>query len=191
MSARGGAILAAFAFLSVASGVQAEQCQTGRDYQVSKKCTCPAGSERKTQGKSGFRCVASASKASSKRSSGARASVKGATTTSGSGKLTAQQVSDTIDANIDALTGCINEDTVASTKLIVTGDGRVSEARISRSVPDDARIRDCLISTFRDIRFPKPSGGGGRGLAFNFDLQLFISDQGPGRAAPRSKGRGR
>jgi len=61
----------------------------------------------------------------------------------------------------------------------VNAAGKVLEASVSRSTPDNAVLRDCMARALKAIAFPKP--GGSYPIVLEFDLTVYPSKAGPGR----------
>jgi hypothetical protein len=102
-----------------------------------------------------------------------RASVRAASTTSMSGRLTTQQVESAVADNIDRFASCSDGDVTVTLRALVADTGKVVNASAGRSTPDEARVRDCVVSAFKSIQFP--SSPDGKSAPIEFDLMLSAS----------------
>ena len=109
----------------------------------------------------------------------ASAAPKGAQTEKLGGSLSQQQVDGAVAANADAFARCASQDTFATARVRVNAAGKVLEASVSRSTPDNAVLRDCMVRALKAIAFPKP--GGSYPIVLDFDLTVYPSRAGPGR----------
>lgn len=78
--------------------------------------------------------------------------VGAAQSTSGAGQMSRE--------NIEAALGgsdfgqCVDASGTFSARLVVAPNGSVTEARVTKSDPDDPRVRDCLTEALRRLSFP-------------------------------------
>lgn len=87
------------------------------------------------------------------------------------GKLTQEQVMNTIDENASRLVGCLSTDSVISIRLKVLPSGKIGVARAIRSIPNDPKLRDCIESAIRKIAFPKLEGNEPANLSLDLSLK--------------------
>lgn len=87
------------------------------------------------------------------------------------GKLSPEQVMNTIDQNASRLVGCLSTDSVISVKLKVLPSGKIGMARAVRSIPNDPKLRDCIESAIRKISFPKLEGSEPANLSLDLSLR--------------------
>ncbi len=99
-----------------------------------------------------------------------KATIKAATTASMSGQFTPEQLELSVSDNIDAFSHCSDSDVTVSLRALIAGTGKVMNASAQRSVPDDARMRDCVVDAFKGIQFP--ANHDGKSAPITFDLVL-------------------
>jgi len=100
----------------------------------------------------------------------ARASVRAASTESLSGQFTPEQLERAVADNVDAFAHCSDGDVTVSLHALIAATGKVVSASSTRSVPDDAKMRDCVLDAFRTIQFPASHDG--KSSPITFDLVL-------------------
>ncbi|NUP14079.1 MAG: hypothetical protein HOW73_49230 [Polyangiaceae bacterium] len=86
------------------------------------------------------------------------------------GKIAEEDLSKALDDSAAKLSACISVDTTATVRLKVQPSGKVTEANVSRTVPNDSKVRDCLASALRGVSFPRLKGT--EPAAFGLDLML-------------------
>lgn len=86
------------------------------------------------------------------------------------GKIAQEDVSKALDDQAEKLRACISVDSTATVRLKVQPSGKVTEAKVSRTVPNDARMRDCIATVLRTISFPRLKGN--EQASFAVDLML-------------------
>lgn len=99
-----------------------------------------------------------------------KAHVQAASTTSMGGRLTTAQVEDAVEQSFQTFAACSSSDSTITVRAVIAGTGKVLDASSIHSSPDDARLRDCVVSAFRQITFPTSSDG--RSVPISFDLVL-------------------
>lgn len=87
------------------------------------------------------------------------------------GKLTQEQVMNTIHENASTLVGCLATDSVISVRLKVLPSGKIGVARAIRSIPNDPKLRDCIELAIRKISFPKLEGTEPANLSLDLSLK--------------------
>jgi hypothetical protein len=75
-----------------------------------------------------------------------------------SGNVDPASVRTTLTGARDVLRRCSDSDIKLELDLTITPSGDVMEASASSSAPDDVRVRDCVVSALRKLRF-QPFGG--------------------------------
>ena len=91
------------------------------------------------------------------------------------GKLSRDQVQQTIDGAADTLARCLVTETRVSLKIDVSGAGEVSDASVASSDPDDPKVRDCVAATMKGLRFPPPEGRQPISLSMSLVLKPRVS----------------
>lgn len=91
------------------------------------------------------------------------------------GKLSRDQVQQTIDAAADTLARCLVTETRVSLKIDVSSAGEVSAASVTSSDPDDPKVRDCVAATMKGLRFPPPEGREAMSLSMSLVLKPRVS----------------
>jgi hypothetical protein len=86
------------------------------------------------------------------------------------GKIEQADVMKSLDDSADKLRACITVDTSATLRLKVQPSGKVSEANVSRTTPNDPKTRDCLVSALKNVSFPRLKGT--EPASFALDLML-------------------
>jgi hypothetical protein len=99
-----------------------------------------------------------------------KARVEAASTQSMGGRLTPAQVEDAVEQSFQSFAACSSSDSTVTVRAVIAGTGKVLDASSIHSSPDDARLRDCVVSAFRQIIFPTSSDG--RSVPISFDLVL-------------------
>jgi hypothetical protein len=90
-----------------------------------------------------------------------------------SGRLSPEQVESAVSDNIDRFAPCTDTDVTVSLRALVAETGKVVNASAGRSTPDEARVRDCVVSAFKAIQFPASPDG--KSAPIEFDLVLSAS----------------
>jgi hypothetical protein len=167
-----GAALAACAWMPAVRAAGADSCRQDRDYPSSSSCQCPKGTQR-TSTRGGFRCSATSSSNPGR-----------ARTESLSGNLTQQQADSTVAAASDRFVGCLRGSNQANVNVsaLIASNGQVVKASASRSSPDDARMRDCVVAQFKTLTFP----GTGSSYDTSFVFELALTN--PGRVGAGRRG---
>ncbi|MFO0611772.1 MAG: hypothetical protein U0414_04230 [Polyangiaceae bacterium] len=80
--------------------------------------------------------------------------VGAAQTTSGAGKMSRESIEAALGRSEDSFGQCVESSSTFSARVTVAPNGSVSEARVTQSSPDDARVRDCLTEALRRLSFP-------------------------------------
>jgi hypothetical protein len=91
------------------------------------------------------------------------------------GKLSADEVRKTIDDSRDKFSRCLNGDASVTVKAKVSSSGALTEVSVPSSVPDDAKLRDCVASVLKTLTFPKPKGFEPAGLRLDLSLKKQLS----------------
>jgi len=99
-----------------------------------------------------------------------KARVRAASTSSMTGRLSPEQVESAVSDNIDRFASCADSDVTVSLRALVAETGKVVNASAGRSTPDEARVRDCVVSAFKAIQFPASPDG--KSAPIEFDLVL-------------------
>lgn len=86
------------------------------------------------------------------------------------GKIAQDDVGKALDEAATTLTACISTSTSATIRLKVLPSGKVADAKVPRSVPNDAKVRDCLASALKSLNFPRLKGL--EPATFSLDLTL-------------------
>lgn len=97
-----------------------------------------------------------------------------ATTTSLGVMITETEVDDALGPKLHELRACASTDSSLSVHINLAPGGRVAEAAVTRSTPDDGRLRDCVAVVLRGLAFRSASAD--RGSALSFDLALAPLD---------------
>ncbi|MBK6513378.1 MAG: hypothetical protein IPM79_05845 [Polyangiaceae bacterium] len=77
--------------------------------------------------------------------------ITAATTESTGGHVEPSAVRDAVAAQLHLFSRCLRADASIEIEVTVAPSGRVIEARSSRSVPDDPKLRDCLVAAFKQL----------------------------------------
>lgn len=77
--------------------------------------------------------------------------ITAATTESTGGHVEPSAVRDAVAAQQHLFSRCLRADASIEIEVTVAPSGRVIEARSSRSVPDDPKLRDCLVAAFKQL----------------------------------------
>lgn len=80
--------------------------------------------------------------------------VGAAQSTSGAGQMSRENIESALDASESTFGQCADTSSTFSARVVVAPNGSVSEARVTQSVPDDPRLRDCLTEALRRLSFP-------------------------------------
>lgn len=80
--------------------------------------------------------------------------VGAAQSTSASGQLSRENIEATLGGSEESFGKCVDTSSTFSARLTVAPNGTVSEARVTKSMPDDPRLRDCLTEALRRLTFP-------------------------------------
>jgi hypothetical protein len=99
-----------------------------------------------------------------------------ATTTSLGGEITEADVDAALSPKLRELRACAVGDTQLSVHVSLAPGGRVAEAAVTKSTPDDPRLRDCVELVMRGLAFRAASAE--HGSALTFDLALKPLDGG-------------
>jgi hypothetical protein len=91
------------------------------------------------------------------------------------GKLSADDVRKTIDESRDKFSRCLNGDSTVSVKAKVMPSGALSDVSVPSSVPNDAKLRDCVVAVLKTLTFPKPKGSEPAGLTLDLALKKQLS----------------
>lgn len=91
------------------------------------------------------------------------------------GKLSADDVRKTIDESRDKFSRCLNGDSTVSVKAKVMPSGALSDVSVPTSVPNDAKLRDCVVAVLKTLTFPKPKGVEPAGLRLDLALKKQLS----------------
>lgn len=91
------------------------------------------------------------------------------------GKLSRDQVQQTIDSAADTLAKCLVTETRVSVKIDVAASGEVSASSVASSDPDDPKVRDCVAATIKGLRFPPPEGREPLSLSMSLVLKPRVS----------------
>ena len=93
-----------------------------------------------------------------------------ATTTGSAGHYSEDDVSSLIAPHLGHLRRCASIDATVSVRLSIAAGGQIVSAVATRSAPDDAQLRDCVATVFKELSFTKVDGGGST-LAFDLSLK--------------------
>ena len=91
------------------------------------------------------------------------------------GKLSADDVRKTLDDNRDKFSRCLNGDSTVSVKAKVMPSGALTDVSVPSSVPNDAKLRDCVVAVLKTLTFPKPKGVEPAGLRLDLALKKQLS----------------
>ena len=91
------------------------------------------------------------------------------------GKLSAEEVRKTIDDSHDKFSRCLNGDSTVSVQAKVMPSGALSDVSVPSSVPNDAKLRDCVVAVLKTLTFPKPKGLEPAGLRLDLALKKQLS----------------
>jgi hypothetical protein len=91
------------------------------------------------------------------------------------GKLSADDVRKTIDESRDKFSRCLNGDSTVSVRAKVMPSGALSDVSVPSSVPNDAKLRDCVVAVLKTLTFPKPKGVEPAGLTLDLALKKQLS----------------
>lgn len=91
------------------------------------------------------------------------------------GKLERQDVEKTFGDNLSTFSSCLYEDTTVSVKLKIMPSGKVADARVPSSTPNDAKMRDCVAAQLRKLTFPKLKGVEPASLSMDLALRKNAS----------------
>jgi outer membrane biosynthesis protein TonB len=69
------------------------------------------------------------------------------------GRISAESVEATVGGSRDAFGRCTRDYATFSARVLVGASGSVMDASILESSPDDARMRDCVVSALRNLKF--------------------------------------
>lgn len=78
--------------------------------------------------------------------------VGAAQSTSGAGQMSRENIEATLGGS--DFGACVDSSGTFSARLVVAPNGSVTEARVTKSEPDDPRVRDCLTEALRRLSFP-------------------------------------
>lgn len=91
------------------------------------------------------------------------------------GKLSEDDVRKTIDESRDKFSRCLNGDSTVSVKAKVMPSGALNDVSVPSSVPNDAKLRDCVAAVLKTLTFPKPKGVEPAGLRLDLALKKQLS----------------
>ncbi len=91
------------------------------------------------------------------------------------GKLSADEVRKAIDESRDKFSRCLTGDSTVSVKAKVMPSGALSDVSVPNSVPNDAKLRDCVVAVLKTLTFPKPKGVEPAGLRLDLALKKQLS----------------
>jgi len=91
------------------------------------------------------------------------------------GKLSADEVRKTIDDSRDKFSPCLTSDSTVTVKAKVLPSGALSDVSVPSSVPNDAKLRDCVASVLKTLTFPKPKGFEPAGLRLDLALKKQLA----------------
>jgi hypothetical protein len=111
----------------------------------------------------------------SKGDSGSRPTMLAAVAFDLEGKLSADDVRKTIDESRDKFSRCLSGDSTVSVKAKVMPSGALSDVSVPSSVPNDAKLRDCVVAVLKTLTFPKPKGVEPAGLRLDLALKKQLS----------------
>lgn len=80
--------------------------------------------------------------------------VGAAQSTSAAGQMSRENIESALDKSEATFGQCADTSSTFSARVVVSPNGSVSEARVTQSVPDDPRLRDCLTEALRRLSFP-------------------------------------
>ncbi len=80
--------------------------------------------------------------------------VGAAQSSSGAGQMSRENIETTLGNSEGSFGQCADTSSTFSARLVVAPNGSVTEARVTQSVPDDPRLRDCLTEALRRLSFP-------------------------------------
>jgi hypothetical protein len=72
------------------------------------------------------------------------------------GRLSQEDVDRTIERGLPTLRRCSQEEVEVRLNLTISASGSVTEASAPDSRPDDQRLRDCIATNARSLKFPVP-----------------------------------
>lgn len=109
------------------------------------------------------------------RSGGSRPTMLAAVAFDLEGKLSADEVRKTIDDSRDKFSRCLSGDSTVSVKAKVMPSGALSDVSVPSSIPNDAKLRDCVVAVLKTLTFPRPKGVEPAGLRLDLALKKQLS----------------
>ncbi len=76
-----------------------------------------------------------------------------------------------VDSKADAMSRCLNADTVIEASLKVMPSGDITDVSITKSQPDEPIVRDCVASILRSARVQNVRGGQPTALSIKLVLR--------------------